>query len=126
MLILPTASSADQKQRAQQLLASVAGQRLHCTIVVFGDGDRAREIASRADVRAENHAFRKVVWIPDISVLAGDNGFAPLMDQAKAGVEAVALTLRFQLSCCLQGSDAVDFFKLEVAFSDALAGKLLP
>jgi hypothetical protein len=125
MLILPTASSAAQKDRAQQLLTSVAGQRLHCTIVVFGDTERAREIASRADVRAENNAFRKVVWIPDIAVLAGNSGFAVLADHAAAGAEAVALTLRFQPSCALRGGEAVDFFKLELAFADALAGKLL-
>ena len=62
MLILPT-RAADGKQRAQKLLQDIADQRVHTTMVVFGDGDRPREIASRADRRAENNPFRAVVYL---------------------------------------------------------------
>ncbi len=38
MLILPTADAASGKERAPKLLADVARQRVHCTLVVFGNG----------------------------------------------------------------------------------------
>lgn len=125
MLILPTASSLVETERAQRLFAEVAAQRVHCTLVVFRDGARPREIASRADVLTANHAFRRVVWIPDVSVLAGVAEFARLLELDSAGEEAVALTVQFQPSSCLRGVDATKRHKLELAFADALAGKLL-
>jgi hypothetical protein len=126
MLILPTTKTHDGKARAQKLLHDVAAQRVHCTLVVFGDGERPREIASRADRRAENDPFRAVVYIPDVGVLAGEAAFAILAERHTAGEEAVALTIRFQISVALRGPPALDFFELEQAFARAGAGILSP
>lgn len=125
MLILPTTESANGKERAHRLLSDVARQRVHCSLVVFGNGERAREIASRADVRAESAPFRKTVWIPDPSVLAGHPEFAALLKAVEKQAEVVALSLRFQPVLELRGDQALDFFELEIAFSSALAGRPL-
>lgn len=124
MLILPTSRAANGKARAQKLLRAVADQRVHVSLIVFGDGDRPREIASRADRRAENNPFRAVVYIPDTTVLDGTRSFAPLLGKHRAGAEAVALTIRFQISSALQGDAAIDFFELEQAFARAGAGEV--
>jgi hypothetical protein len=121
MLILPTSDPA----RAKALLGQVATDRTHCLVVVFGDGERPREIASRADVRADGNPFRQVVLVPKPSVLEGDPQYAPLLKQLAAGAEAVAMTTDFQVSSTLSGPDATDFFELESAFADAQAGKVL-
>jgi len=126
MLILPVSSEPNGAPGARQLLQQVADQRTHCTMVVFNDGPRPREIASRADVRAGNDPFREVVWIPDVAVLQGVPAFEALLDRCKAGYEAVALTIRFEISSCLKGADATSFYKLELAFASALAGVAEP
>ncbi|HWO25686.1 MAG TPA: hypothetical protein VNO30_43405 [Kofleriaceae bacterium] len=126
MLILPTTKTRNGKARAQQMLRDVTAQRVHCTLVVFGEGDRGREIASRADRCAENDPFRHVIYVPDVRVLAGDAAFAVLVANHKAGEEAVALTIRFEVSSTLKGSAAIDFFELEQAFSRARAGQRKP
>ena len=122
MLILPSSDP----ERAQRLLSQVADDRRHAAIVVFGNTERAREIASRADVRAEGHPFRRVVLVPDLTVLAQSARFAWLVDAASDGVEAVAVTLDFRLSARLSGDVAVDFDGLEKAFADATAGRVAP
>jgi hypothetical protein len=124
MLILPTSGVADGKARAQKLLQDIVGQRVHATMIVFGDGDRPREIASRADRRAENNPFRAVVFIPDVAVLEGAAPFGPLLGKHSGGAEAVALTIRFELSGSLRGDAALDFFELEQAFARAGAGQV--
>jgi len=124
MLILPTRASTDGQARAQKLLQDVVDQRVHCTLVVLGDGDRPREIASRADRRAENNPFRGVVLIPDPAVRVGRPAFKLLLDQQAAGAEAIALTIRFELSSTLRGDDATDFYALEQAFTAAGAGEV--
>jgi hypothetical protein len=124
MLILPTKASANGVAQAHKLLQAVVDQRVHCTLVVFGDGDRPREIASRADRRAENDPFRQVVLVPDPTVLGGVPAFQVLVDQCAAGAEVVALTIRFELSGTLRGADAVDFYQLEQAFTRAGAGEV--
>ena len=122
MLILPTKAATEGTARARKLLQAVADQRVHCTLVVFGDGDRAREIASRADRRAENDPFRAVVYVPDASVLEGVAAFAALLAKHRAGHDAVALTIRFEISSALAGDAALDFFELEQALAKAGAG----
>lgn len=126
MLILPTTKTRNGKARAQQMLRDIAAQRVHCTLVVFGEGDRPREIASRADRCAENDPFRHVVYIPDVRVLAGVAAFKPLVERHAAGEEAVALTIRFEVSSCLKGPAAIDFFELDQALSRARAGQRKP
>ncbi len=121
MLILPTSDAA----RAKALLGQLADDRKHCALIVFGDGERAREIASRADVRAENHPFRQVVLVPKPAVLEGDPRYATLLRLQADGAEVVAVAIDFQASSRLAGEDATDFFELERAFADALAGKVL-
>ena len=122
MLILPTSDS----QRAQALLGQVATDRRRCAVIVFGDTERAREIASRADVRAEGHPFRCVVLVPDSKVLQGGAPFGAILRAHANGAEAVAVTLDFRLSSTLSGDDATDFLVLEESFASALAGKVLP
>jgi hypothetical protein len=122
MLILPTSKSTGGKARAQKLLRAVVEQRVHCTLVVFDDGEHPREIASRADCRAENDPFRAVVYIPDPTVLEGEPVFSLLAHRHAAGEEAVALTIRFEVSSCLKGPAALDFYELEQAFARAGAG----
>ena len=124
MLILPTTATTDGQARAQKLLQAVVDQRVYCTLVVPGDGDRPREIASRADRRAENNPFRGVVLIPDPGVLAGNPQFKQLLDEHAAGAEAIALTIRFELSSTLAGDEALDFLALERAFAKAGAGEV--
>jgi hypothetical protein len=126
MLILPTSAAVRGTDRAQRLLQDVVRQRVHATLIVFGDGDRPREIASRADRRAENNPFRAVVYVPDATVLDGVDMFAALRDQHRGGAEAVALTIQFQVSSSLRGDAATDFFELEQAFARAGAGQVEP
>jgi hypothetical protein len=121
MLILPTSDPA----RAKALLGQVAADRKRCALVVFGDGERGHEIASRADVRAEGNPFRQVVLVPKPSVLAGDPQYATLLRLQADGAEVVALTIDFRASSTLSGDDATDFFELERAFANALEGKVL-
>jgi hypothetical protein len=122
MVILPTSKARDGVARAQKLLHEAADQRVHCTMVVFGDGDRPREIASRADVRSENDPFRGVIWIPDVAILEGDAAFQPLLARYNAGDEAVALTIQFEVSSALRGDAALDWYEIELALARAGAG----
>jgi hypothetical protein len=126
MLILPTSASADSRENAQKMLQGVVDQRVHSTMVVFGDGDRQREIASLADRRTENNPFRAVVRIPDVSLLEGVAVFGPLLKKHTGGAEAVALTTHFELSSSLRGPAALDSFQLEQAFTRAGAGQVEP
>ena len=104
------------------MLAELAADRVHCAIIVFGDSERAREVASRADVRAQGHPFRRVVLVPKPAVLNGEPTFSPLLAFVAQGVDAVAVTIDFRISSTLSGPMAVDFLALEQAFADALAG----
>lgn len=126
MLILPTNANANGKESAHKMLQAVVDQRVHSTIVVFGDGDRPRDIASRAGLRAANNPFRAVVQIPDVSLLEGVAIFGPLLQKHTGGAEAVALTIHFELSSSLRGDAALDFFQLEQAFTRAGAGEIEP
>jgi hypothetical protein len=121
MLILPTSDPS----RAKSLLGQIANDRTHCALVVFGDGERPREIASRADVRADGNPFRQVVLVPKPSVLDGDAQYTLLLHLQAGGAEVVAVTTDFKISSTLKGDDATDFFMLEQAFADAQAGKVL-
>ena len=118
MLILPS-----NPTRAQKLLHGVARQRAHCTAVVFGDTEDAREAASRADVRAENHPFRKVVWIPEPAVLEGDAVFAPLANAYAAGATTAFLTFSFDIAKQLAAADARKFRIIERGFIAAEIGE---
>jgi hypothetical protein len=120
MLILPGSDA----ETACRLLGQIAESRKHCTIVVFGADERAQQIASRADVRAEDHPFRKVVLVPNAADLSEDDRFSALLSVAE-GFDVVAMTIRFLVSSRLAGTDAMDFEKLEWAFSCALAGDTL-
>jgi hypothetical protein len=126
MLILPTRGRSDGVKVALELLDQIANQRMQVSIIVFDDGDRPREIASRADVRADGHPGRRVVWIPDMSVLDAVSRYAFLLKARTAGAEAVALTLDFVLSSHLSGPTATKFTRLETAFAAALAGTVMP
>jgi len=121
MLILP----ASDPVRAKALFGEVAADRKRCALIVFGDGERPREIASRADVRADGNPFRQVVLVPKPSVLEGDARYAALLRLQASGAEVVAMTIDFQPSSTLSGDDATDFLELERAFADAQAGKVL-
>lgn len=124
MVILPRSSAPDGKARAQKLLHEAVDQRVHCTLVVFGDSDRAREIASRADVRCQHNPFRGVIWAPDVEVLQGDDAFKPLLAELNRGEDAVALTLRFEVSGSLHGAAALDWYEIEHAIAAAGAGRV--
>jgi hypothetical protein len=126
MIILPVSSAPQGAARAQGLLREVADQRVRCTMLVFGDSDDAREIASRADVRAHGHAFRQVVWIPDITVVNGVPRYGWLAKAQGDGWDAVAATIRFETSSRLRRPDALRFYLLEKAFAEALAGTVSP
>jgi hypothetical protein len=121
MLILPASDPA----RAKALLGQLASDRKHCALIVFGDGERPREIASRADVRADGNPFRQVVLVPTPSVLEGNQQYAPLLGKQASGADVVAMTTDFQISSTLSGDDATDFLELEQAFADAQAGRVL-
>jgi hypothetical protein len=120
MLILPSSDA----QRAKALLLQVATDRQHCAILVFGDTEQAREIASRADVRATGDPFRKVVLVPNPAVLDGEAQFSDVLSAQAGGADAVAVTIDFRVSSTLSGDKATDFLALEQAFADALAGKV--
>lgn len=122
MLILPTASAPNGTADAQRLLLEVVNQRVKVSIIVLGDDAQRRQIASRADVRAEGHPFRRVVWVPDPTVLAGVAAFAAVAAAAANQDEAVAMTLQFQISSRLRGAQAISFIELDMAFARALAG----
>ncbi len=85
MLILP----ASDPTRAKALLGQLASDRKQCALIVFGDGARPHEIASRADVRADSNPFRQVVLVLNPSVLDGDPQFNPLLKLQAAGAEPV-------------------------------------
>src|SRR5687768_8969463 len=125
VIILPTSQAERGVERAIALLTEVATERRTVVIVVLGEGDRPREIASRADVRADGHPSRRVIWIPDLSVLDGSDRFGFLLREAGRGVEALALTLAFEPSVRLAGDDATKFVQLEQAFNHAMAGHVL-
>ncbi|HUQ01021.1 MAG TPA: hypothetical protein VM261_00940 [Kofleriaceae bacterium] len=126
MIILPVSSAPQGTTRAQALLREVADQRVRCTVLVFGDSNDSREIASRADVRAHGHAFRQVVWVPDIAVVNGVPRYRWLTEAHGDGWDAVAATIRFETSSRLRRPDALRFYLLEKAFADALAGTVIP
>ena len=70
MIIIPTMDAPNGAAEAEKLLKEVFCQRRKAICFVFGDTPRVREIASRADVRAEDHPARQVVWVPDAKVLS--------------------------------------------------------
>lgn len=111
-------------EKAKRLMREVMQQRRKVTLVVFGDpvDGRAREVASRADVRADDHPARQVVWAPNPSLLDGEE-FALLRELAAAGTEAAFFTLEFALSSTIGGADAMRFLRLEIGFARALAGE---
>jgi hypothetical protein len=114
MLILP----ADNVELARRLLDRAAGDRHAVSYLVLGDGERRRQLASRADVRAENHPFRRVIWIPAPERFAGHPTLAWLA--AETG-PVVVTTLRFEVSSRLSETAAMDFSQVERAFAMALA-----
>jgi hypothetical protein len=122
MTIIPTAETGEGGQRARRLLAEVLEQRRKVTFVVFGDSERAREIASRADVRAEGHPARQVIWLPDARVLEGRPELAVLERLAREGTEAAFFTLDFALSSIPSAADVTRFSQLELGFANALRG----
>ena len=123
MIIIPTLDAPNGAAEAEKLLKEVFCQRRKVTCFIFGDTPTAREIASRADVRAEDHPARQVVWVPDGEVLnSADAVLAPLQRHALPQERAVFFNLESKLSSILAGADARSFAKLEVAFARALAG----
>ena len=111
MIILPA-----DKERALKLLAAVAAQRVHCTAIVRGDTEMAREAASRADVRAENHPFRKVVWMPDPKLIEHRPEYAEI---ARTHATSVFLSFSFHVVRELHVPEALSFIAIERAFIDA-------
>lgn len=123
MIIIPTLDAPNGAAEADKLLKEVFCQRRRVTCFIFGDTAAAREVASRADVRAEDHPARQVVWVPDERVLnSADAVLAPLQRHASPEGRAVFFNLDSKLSAILIGADARSFAKLEVAFARALAG----
>lgn len=122
MLIL----SSSNPERACELLGRLVDNGRQCSMVVFGDCDRARAIAACAEVRAQGHPFRTVVRVLDPSLLVIEPRFAMLLAEAVAGVEAVAMTRTFCIASRLQGADAMDHAVVERAFARALAGEEAP
>lgn len=120
MLIL----SSSNPDRACELLGRLVEDGRQCSMIVFGDCDRARAIAACAEVRAQAHPFRTVVRVLDPSLLAREPRFAMLLAEAEAGVEAVAMTTTFRISGRLRGTDALDHAAVERAFARALAGEV--
>jgi len=110
MLIVPS-----DAQLAIPLLTQVREQRMHCTMFVLADTEAARILASKADVRAEHHPYRKVVWAPARSGLEAAPGYEALVTKAVPGVAAIAMTFDFRFACSLaEGEDS--FLKIEQAF----------
>ena len=115
MIIIPSTPDL-----AKPLLEQVQTQRMHCTLFVFGDDEERRTIASKADVRAENHPFRKVVWVPVPEVMNGLPGCEQLTGLQGEGTIVAALSFRFTLCSKLGPTDTIDFVALEEAFIRAL------
>lgn len=126
MIIIPTTDALNGEVEATKLLKEVFCQRRRVTCFVFGDTPTAREIASRADVRAEDHPARQVIWVPDGGVLrSADAVLAPLHQHSMPQERAVFFNLDSAASSILAGPDARSFAKLELAFARALAGDTL-
>ena len=114
MLIIPAAT-----EQALPLLEQVRMQRAHCTLFVLGDTEKTRELASKADVRAENHPYRKVVWTPHIATLGLAPGYERLAQEAAGGALVVALRFDFSFSSALRATDVIDFVEIERTFIKA-------
>ena len=104
------------------MLREVQGAGDKVIAMVFGDTPRARDIAQRATVRAEDHPARQVVVMPDRRVAEGAPDLARFIGLSEDGTEIAFFTLDFKLSSRLRGEDALSFAKLELAFASALAG----
>ena len=108
--------------KALPLLHQVRVQRAHCTLFVFGDSDAMKELASKADVRAENHPYRKVVWVPDPQVLYNVPEFSVLQREHEGGAIAATMTFDFRLSSVRKANDTIDLVAIEQSFIDAEMG----
>ena len=118
MLIVPTVPA-----EARPLLDHIRTQREHSTMFVLARGEDGSRLASKADVRAENHPFRKVVWVMEPSVLSEIVEYSEVAASADAGAIVCTLTFNFQLSSTLKSSDVIDFVAIEEAFISAGGGR---
>ena len=116
LIVLPRNTGPDAVEEAQQKLQAAIADPLTVVMLVYGDSpdiDKALEICvARASVKA---AIRRVVWIPDASVLS---------DEQKArywinGKAAVAIGLDDKAGASLTKAQAEARIYVEEAFLDA-------
>jgi hypothetical protein len=112
MVIVPKAS-----KRAEPVLKQLRKQRSHCTLYVLVPGDDGAQIASDADIRAENHPFRKVAWVTNSATLALP-GCEVLEKAFVEGAAICVMTFDYRLSSTLAVED-VDLLAIEKAFIKA-------
>jgi len=112
MVIVPKAA-----KDADPVLSQLRAQRSHCTLYVLVPDDEGSQIASSADVRAENHPFRKVAWIPNPAIL--DLPGCEALKQASANGSAICvMTFDNRLSSQLKVG-ATSLLAIEKAFIKA-------
>jgi len=112
MVIVPNVA-----KDAQPVLDQLRAQRTHCTLFVLKGGDAGSQLASQADIRSENHPFRKVAWVATPSVLSIVQGYTDVIASAGNGDAICVMTFDFRLSSTLTGSP--DLLDIEQAFIKA-------
>ncbi|MET0792849.1 MAG: hypothetical protein ABW061_15115 [Polyangiaceae bacterium] len=105
-------------KEAGAVLKQLATQRSHVTLYVLVPGDDGAQIASDADIRAENHPFRKVAWITEPATL-GLPGCEVLKQARDDGAAVSVMTFDNRLSSVLPASGDVDLVAIERAFIKA-------
>lgn len=113
MVIVPR-----KPQEADVVLAQLRAQRSHCTLYVLVPGDEGSQLASDADIRAENHPFRKVAWITDAATLQLP-GCEVLKRSADDGAAISVMTFDNRLSSVLLLNGDLDLLAIEQAFIKA-------
>lgn len=114
MVIIPNALKP-----AGAALEQLRVQRQHCTFYVLLAGDDGAQLASDADIRAENHPFRKVAWVTAPELLA-QLPHNELLVQALAEDAAVCVaTFDNRRSSVLKRGEKITLLTIEKAFIKA-------
>jgi hypothetical protein len=113
MVIVPKTPEA-----ADPVLKQLRAQRSHCTLYVLVPDDEGSQLASDADIRAENHPFRKVAWITNSAVLKLA-GCEVLKKACDDGAAICVMTFDNRLSSVLLPGGDLDLLAIEKAFIKA-------
>ena len=118
MIVIPSTTA-----EAHAALAALRADKAHLTLLVVMAGDAGKELAGRADVRADGDPFRQAAWVADAAVLANAPGYDEVRAKVAAGAVVCALTTAFRVASTLSSTDTLDFLALEKAFLSAGASQ---